>query len=122
MAVLGVQTDYIEYMMGHKVNTYHDVKMIGIENSRYTLAQDFNQAEGTKRQARDAEGVHAFARLGSGEDHRQGCPCRTSSRHSDRNDDERAQFAALGEALKEWIKREASNAHSEQEKQYTSQK
>jgi hypothetical protein len=29
-------------------------------------------------------------------------------------DDERAQFAALGEALKEWIKQEASNAHSEQ--------
>jgi len=28
---LGVSKDYIEYMMGHKVSTYHDVKMKGIE-------------------------------------------------------------------------------------------
>ena len=31
MAALGVNTDYIEYMMGHTINTYHDIKMKGIE-------------------------------------------------------------------------------------------
>jgi len=27
-------TDYIEYMMGHKVSTYHDVLMLGIKKLR----------------------------------------------------------------------------------------
>jgi site-specific recombinase XerD len=31
MAALGVQTDYIEYMMGHTISAYHDIKMKGIE-------------------------------------------------------------------------------------------
>ncbi|MFQ5758703.1 MAG: tyrosine-type recombinase/integrase [Candidatus Bathyarchaeia archaeon] len=31
MAALGVQTDYIEYMMGHTISTYHDIRMKGIE-------------------------------------------------------------------------------------------
>jgi len=31
MAALGVDRDYIEYMMGHTINTYHDIKMKGIE-------------------------------------------------------------------------------------------
>lgn len=34
MAARGVQQDYIEFMMGHKVNTYHDIKMKGIEYLR----------------------------------------------------------------------------------------
>lgn len=31
MAALGVQTDYIEYMMGHTISKYHDIEMKGIE-------------------------------------------------------------------------------------------
>jgi hypothetical protein len=31
MAALGVQTDYIEYMMGHTISTYHDIQMKSIE-------------------------------------------------------------------------------------------
>jgi len=31
MAALGVQTDYIEYMMGHTISRYHDIQMKGIE-------------------------------------------------------------------------------------------
>ncbi|MDI6847749.1 MAG: tyrosine-type recombinase/integrase [Candidatus Bathyarchaeia archaeon] len=31
MAALGVQTDYIEYMMGHTISTYHDIRMKVIE-------------------------------------------------------------------------------------------
>jgi integrase len=31
LASLGVQADYIEYIMGHTISTYHDIKMKGIE-------------------------------------------------------------------------------------------
>jgi integrase len=38
MAALGVQTDYIEYMMGHAISTYHDIQMKGIEFLRGVYA------------------------------------------------------------------------------------
>ena len=38
LAALGVPADYIEYMMGHKISTYHDVKMKGIEFLRNIYA------------------------------------------------------------------------------------
>ena len=38
LAALGVNTDYIEYMMGHKISTYHDVKMKGVEFLRNIYA------------------------------------------------------------------------------------
>jgi len=31
MAALGVDRDYIEYMMGHTISAYHDIKMKGVE-------------------------------------------------------------------------------------------
>jgi hypothetical protein len=34
LASLGVQPDYVEYMMGHTISTYHDVRMKGIEYLR----------------------------------------------------------------------------------------
>jgi len=34
LAALGAQTDYIEYMMGHTISTYHDIQMKGIEYLR----------------------------------------------------------------------------------------
>ena len=38
MAALGVPSDYIEYMMGHKLSTYHDVQMKGVEFLRGVYA------------------------------------------------------------------------------------
>ena len=38
MAALGVQTDYIEYMMGHTISTHHDIQMKGIEFLRGVYA------------------------------------------------------------------------------------
>jgi len=37
-AALGVQTDYIEYMMGHTMSSYHDIQMKGIEFLRGVYA------------------------------------------------------------------------------------
>jgi integrase len=34
LAALGTPTDYIEYMMGHTISTYHDLEMKGIEYLR----------------------------------------------------------------------------------------
>jgi integrase len=39
LALLGVDRDIIEYMMGHKTDKYHDVKMKGIEFLRSTYAK-----------------------------------------------------------------------------------
>jgi len=38
LAALGVNADYIEYMMGHKISTYHDMKMRGAEFLRNIYA------------------------------------------------------------------------------------
>jgi integrase len=38
LAALGVQPDYIEYMMGHKISTYNDIEMKGIEFLRNIYA------------------------------------------------------------------------------------
>lgn len=38
LAALGMNSDYIEYMMGHKISTYHDVQMKGIEFLRSIYA------------------------------------------------------------------------------------
>jgi len=38
LTALGTPREYIEYMMGHKISTYHDVKMNGIEYLRNIYA------------------------------------------------------------------------------------
>jgi len=40
LTALGVNSDYVQYMMGHKISTYHDIQMKGIEFLRniYTAA------------------------------------------------------------------------------------
>ncbi|MCX6660431.1 MAG: hypothetical protein NTX81_08675 [Candidatus Bathyarchaeota archaeon] len=35
---LGVQSDYIDYMMGHTIDTYHDIQMKGVEFLRNVYA------------------------------------------------------------------------------------
>jgi len=38
LAALGVDRDYIEHMLGHKVSTYHDIRMKGVEFLRSVYA------------------------------------------------------------------------------------
>jgi integrase len=38
LSALGVERDYIEYMMGHTISTYHDIEMKGIEFLRNIYA------------------------------------------------------------------------------------
>jgi hypothetical protein len=38
LLALGVQSDYVDYMMGHTVDTYHDIQSIGVEKLRNVYA------------------------------------------------------------------------------------
>ena len=38
LLALGVQPDYVDYMMGHTVDTYHDIQSIGIDKLRNVYA------------------------------------------------------------------------------------
>jgi hypothetical protein len=35
---LGVQSDYVDYMMGHTVDTYHDIQSLGVDKLRNIYA------------------------------------------------------------------------------------
>ena len=38
LIALGVQADYVDYMMGHTVDTYHDIQSLGVEKLRNIYA------------------------------------------------------------------------------------
>lgn len=38
LLALGVQSDYVDYMMGHTVDTYHDIQSLGIDKLRNAYA------------------------------------------------------------------------------------
>jgi hypothetical protein len=38
MLALGVQPDYVDYFMGHTVDTYHDIQSLGIDRMRAIYA------------------------------------------------------------------------------------
>jgi len=38
LLALGVQPDYVDYMMGHAVDTYHDIQSLGVEKLRSVYA------------------------------------------------------------------------------------
>ncbi len=38
LLALGVQPDYVDYMMGHSVDTYHDIQSLGVEKLRNSYA------------------------------------------------------------------------------------
>jgi len=38
LIALGIQSDYVDYMMGHTVDTYHDIQSLGVEKLRNIYA------------------------------------------------------------------------------------
>lgn len=108
LAALGVNTDYIEYMMGHKISTYHDVKMKGVEFLRNIYASSglsirpkthVSKIEALKEIIRawgmDPEEILTKKALAT--------PHRAYASTGDREED---QVKALSAALKEMMKRE----------------
>jgi len=107
-AALGVNTDYIEYMMGHKISNYHDVQMKGVEFLRNIYAASGLSIKPKTRISKiDAlkEIIRAWGmnpeEILTKEALSQ--PHRTYTTHHEREED---QVKTLALALKETIKKE----------------
>jgi hypothetical protein len=59
MIALGVQTDYVDYFMGHVLDTYHDIQSIGIDKLRTT----YNTAGLTVRQKPQASKLETLKEM-----------------------------------------------------------
>ncbi len=109
LLALGVQSDYVDYMMGHTVDTYHDIQSIGIDKLRNVYASSglcitkktqTNKVEALKEIIR-AWGMNPEALL-TREALTQG-----AITHKTTEDYENHQLQILSNELKELIKREA---------------
>jgi hypothetical protein len=58
---LGVQSDYVEYMMGHTVSTYHDIESTGVEFLR-NVYRTAGLPIAPKKKGWELEALKAFAR------------------------------------------------------------
>jgi len=109
LAALGVNTDYINYMMGHKLDTYHDVKMLGIEKLRQIYARSGLSIK-PKAGVSKLEMLKEFTRSLGLDPERILVKDALAESHriiTGPEDEDRVQFEALGQALREWIRREA---------------
>ena len=61
MLALGVQPDYVDYMMGHTVDTYHDIQMKGVEFLRNIYASS-NLSIRTKTKINKIEAIKEISR------------------------------------------------------------
>jgi site-specific recombinase XerD len=109
---LGVQPDYIDYMMGHTVDTYHDIQSKGIEFLRNVYATA-GLSIAPKQKGWELEALKAFAR-GLGLEPEKVLvqsefaePHRTYATSEDR---EQVQTRILSIAIKELIKKELLNS------------
>jgi site-specific recombinase XerD len=108
LMALGVQADYVDYMMGHTVDTYHDIQSKGIEFLRNVYATA-GLSIMPKPKGWELDALKAFAR-GLGLEPEKVLtqaaltePHRTYATPEDR---EQAQTRALSIAIKELIKKE----------------
>jgi len=108
LAALGVNTDYIEYMMGHKISTYHDVRMLGIEKLRQIYARSGLSIK-PKTNVSKVEMLKEFTRSLGLDPEKILVKDAFAEPHRiiiDGRDEEKAQIQALSEAVKDWVKRE----------------
>ena len=108
LMALGVQADYVDYMMGHTVDTYHDIQSKGVEWLRNIYATA-GLSIVAKPKGWELDALKAFARglglepekvltqVALGEPHRI---------YANADEREQAQTRALSIAIKELIKKE----------------
>jgi site-specific recombinase XerD len=108
LMALGVQSDYVDYMMGHTVNTYHDIQSLGVEKLRSIYASS-GLAIRPKTKTSKIDLIKEYIRaLGVNPEEiltREALlrPARTYMAPQDRED---SQLKILNQALKEALKRE----------------
>jgi len=105
LAALGLNADYIDYMMGHKLDTYADVKMLGVEKLRQTYARSGLSIK-PKVEASKLEMLKEFTRSLGLDPEKILVKDALAEPHriiTGPQDEYQAQFEALGQALKKWI-------------------
>jgi len=108
LIALGVQSDYVDYMMGHTVDTYHDIQSLGVEKLRNIYAAS-GLAIRSKTKVSKIEVIKEYIRaLGVNPEEiltREALsrPARAYIGSQERED---LQLRALSQALKEALKRE----------------
>jgi len=122
LAALGVNTDSVDYMMGHKLDTYADVKMLGVEKLRQIYARSGLSIK-PKTEISKLSMLKEFTRsIGLDPEHILVKDALTEPhRILTSQEDDQTQFEALGQALRKWIKREAFKAEDSRIKRYTLQ-
>lgn len=116
LIALGVQPDYVDYMMGHTVDTYHDIQSLGVEKIRNIYASAGLSIR-PKTKTNKIDLIKEYIRaLGVNPEEiltREALfqPARTYATFQDRED---YQLKVLSHALKEALKRELlSEKHNE---------
>jgi len=108
LIALGVQPEYVEYMMGHTISTYHDIQSKGIEFLRDVYATA-GLSIAPKRKGWELDALKAFARGLGLEPERvltQAAFAEPHRAYATPEDQEQAQARTLSLAIKELIKNE----------------
>jgi site-specific recombinase XerD len=108
LMALGVQPDYIDYMMGHTVDTYHDIQSKGVEFIRNIYASS-GLSIAPKPKGWELDALKAFARGLGLEPEKvltQAAFAEPHRAYATSEDREQAQTRALSMAIKELIKKE----------------
>ncbi len=108
LMALGVQPDYIDYMMGHTVDTYHDIQSKGVEFLRNVYASA-GLSIMPKPKGWELDALKAFARgLGLEPEKvlNQAALAEPHRAYVTSEDRQQAQTRALSIAIKELIKKE----------------
>jgi hypothetical protein len=109
---LGVNSDYVDYMMGHTVDTYHDIQSKGVEFLRNAYATA-GLSIAPKQKGWELDALKAFARGLGLEPEKVLTEAAFAEPHrayATSEDREQAQTRALSVAIKELIKRELSDS------------
>jgi len=111
LLALGVQPDYVDYMMGHTVDTYHDIQSIGIDKLRNVYASS-GLAIRRKTQVNKIEAIKEFIRaLGVTPEQvlTRDALSQGAITYKTADDYQNHQLQILSNELKQLIKREASS-------------
>jgi len=110
MLALGVQPDYVEYMMGHTVDTYHDIQSLGIERLRSAYAAS-GLAIRRKTQISKVEALKEIIRAWGMNPEQiltRNALSDGATTHNSKDDFENHQLQILSSQLKQLIRQEAT--------------
>jgi site-specific recombinase XerD len=107
LIALGTQADYVDYMMGHTVDTYHDIQSVGIDKLRCIYAAA-GLAVRQKTQISKLETIKEMIRaLGENPEHLLSREALSQGATTEKQDIENYQIGFLRNYLRQFIKEEA---------------